>query len=116
MQYTTELHRGFLLPTCKGAEFIIIAELVRVEAASNYSRLYFSNGKTMLVAKVLRWFELRLCEGGFIRTHRTHLINCRFIDSYVKKGKLILSNGEAFDVSRRKKNCFLKNWQLQTAA
>jgi DNA-binding LytR/AlgR family response regulator len=43
-----------LLPTCTGIELIDINAVIRIEAISNYSKLYFINGKTLVVAKVLR--------------------------------------------------------------
>lgn len=100
------------LPTCKGLEFIDTSTLVRVEAMSNYSKLFFINGKTLVVAKVLHWFEQSLSAIQFIRPHRTHLINKNFIRQYINEsgGKIRLHNGEYIDVSKRKKSHFLKCW------
>ncbi len=99
------------LPTCKGLEFIDTSTIVRVEAMSNYSKLFFNNGKTLVVAKVLHWFEESLSAILFIRTHRTHLINKNFIRQYINAdgGKLVLCNGECIDVSKRKKNNLLRH-------
>ncbi|MBL7748007.1 MAG: hypothetical protein JNM19_11300, partial [Chitinophagaceae bacterium] len=41
-----------LLPSCKGLETIDINTIVRIKAISNYSKLYFENGKTLVLAKV----------------------------------------------------------------
>ena len=110
-----------LLPTCKGIEAIYIHEIVRIEALSNYSKLFFANNKTLVVAKVLRWFEERLLIAPqtsglhvetFLRIHRKHLINKNFIRQYVsgKGAKIELNTGERFDVSKRKRTEFLKCW------
>jgi two-component system, LytTR family, response regulator len=109
-----------LLPTCKGIEAIDTRCVIRIEAISNYSKLFFSNGKTLVVAKVLHWFESRLSPlsterqqaGDFLRIHRTHLVNKNFIRQYVNGagGKVKLYNGEMIDVSKRKKNYFLRYW------
>jgi two-component system, LytTR family, response regulator len=110
-----------LLPTCKGIEAINIHDIVRIEALSNYSKLFFANNKTLVVAKVLRWFEERLAMPAhsavlpadtFLRIHRKHLINKNFIHHYVSGtgGKIELCTGERFDVSKRKKSIFLKHW------
>lgn len=114
-------HEILLLPTCKGIEAININEIVRIEALSNYSKLFFANNKTLVVAKVLRWFEERLAMPShpavlpadtFLRIHRKHLVNTTFIRQYLsgKGGKIELSSGERFDVSKRKKSDFLKCW------
>lgn len=117
--------RILLLPTNKGIEAININQIVRVEALSNYSKLYFANNKTLVVAKVLRWFEERLApdytreskQEAFLRIHRKHLINKNFIQQYlnVKGGKIELNNGEWLDVSKRKKSNFLKCWYVNAA-
>jgi len=108
---------NIILPTSKGAEVVAIHNIVRIEAVSNYSKLFFSDGRTFVVAKLLKWFEEKLNSGHFIRVHHTHLINTNFIRQYVKgkRGKVGLNNGEWIDVSRRKKSLFVKNW-LNAAA
>ena len=110
-----------LLPTNRGIEFVDTSTVIRIEAISNYSKIYFNNGKTLVLAKVLRWFEERLslpavagqthagASGDFIRVHRTHLINKRFIECY-RWGKIRLSDGGSIDVAKRKKSFFLKWW------
>ncbi|MBL7748679.1 MAG: LytTR family transcriptional regulator, partial [Chitinophagaceae bacterium] len=106
-----------LLPSCKGLETIDINTIVRIKAISNYSKLYFENGKTLVLAKVLRWFETALTDRQFIRIHRGHLINLQFIDHCLLKcgAKVILRNGECIDIAKRKKNIFLKYWQEAAA-
>ena len=101
------------LSLSNGINIIDIRSLVRVKASSNYSWLYFSNGKKILTAKTLQWFDETLAGKNFIRVHRTHLVNSRFIERYCKSdgGKLHLHNGDAIDISRRKKTIFLQNWQ-----
>jgi two-component system, LytTR family, response regulator len=99
-----------LLRTSKGLSFLDSNCIIRVEAVSNYSRIYFNNGKTMVVAKLLRWFEAQLSTQQFIRVHRTHLVNKNFIRNYFngQVSKLELSNGEMIEVARRKKTYFLQ--------
>ena len=82
--------------------------LVRIEADSNYCRLFLENGKTLFVAKVLKKFEDELDRQLFIRPHKTHLVNRRFIASYLKgvNASLVLSNGDQVPVARRKKILF----------
>ena len=83
--------------------------LVRIEADSNYCRLFLENGKILFVAKVLKKFEAKLDRQLFIRPHKTHLVNKNFISSYIKgvHASLMLSNGEQIPVARSKKGLFL---------
>lgn len=71
-----------LLPHSTAIAVIDINSIVRVEAISSYSKLFFSNGKTLVVAKVLKWFEAALAGKGFTRIHRSHLVNISWVESF----------------------------------
>lgn len=82
-----------------------VKEIVRIEASSAYSRLVFSNGRTLLTARVLSCYEDILQASGFLRIHRAHLINTHYL-SFFTKGKNVtacLLNGERIPVAKRKK-------------
>lgn len=102
-----------ILPTCRGFERINCNHIVRIEASSNYSRLFFTDGNTLVVAKVLHWFEKQIGMHMFLRIHRTHLVNKNFIRSYLNgnSGQICLDNGERIQVSKRKKSSFLNSWR-----
>jgi len=108
---TIQIH-NLVLPTCKGVEVIDIAGIIRIKAISNYSKLILANGKTLVVAKLLRWFEAKLPADQFIRIHRTHIVNKNFIQQCIngKTGAIKMSNGELIDVARRKKVFFFQRW------
>jgi two-component system LytT family response regulator len=93
------------LPTSRGVINIDCNFVVRIEASSNYSRLFFANGKTLIVAKALRWFEQRINMQLFLRIHRTHLVNKNFINSYVNSHavQVCMLNGERIQVAKRKR-------------
>jgi DNA-binding LytR/AlgR family response regulator len=82
--------------------------IIRVEASSNYSKIYFSAAMgniTMLVtAKVLKWFEERLPPECFTRLHRSHLVNNRFLQTSQPGAKAFeLQNGKVIEISRRRR-------------
>ena len=87
--------KTFLLPTDKGKELIVLDKIIRIEAISNYSKIFFNNGKTIVVAKVLHWFEDKLGTTDFIRIHRSHLINSMHIEQY-RRGSTITLNDNSF--------------------
>jgi two-component system, LytTR family, response regulator len=111
-------HNILLLSTCTGIELITISNIVRIEAISNYSKLFFANSKTLVVAKVLKWFDELLSDKGFIRIHRSHLINLSCINSYnnINHQKIILHNREQINISRRKRSSIIKRLAITTAA
>jgi two-component system, LytTR family, response regulator len=97
-----------LIPTNKGIREVMTENIVRVEASSSYSKIYFINEYPLTVAKVLHWFEDKLPGHFFYRIHRGHIVNCRYIETISANDKLTLSNGEQLQVSKRKKTGFRK--------
>jgi hypothetical protein len=105
---------SILLNTSTGQLFIDTNTIVRIEASSNYSKLYFSNGKVLVTAKVLKWFEERLPTQSFARMHRSHLINKDYLHLHQHFGKSVeLQNGKIIPVSKRRKKMV---WQKLAAA
>ena len=98
------------IPTNDGLEFIPIKEIVHIESSSNYSRIYLVDGKKILVTKLLGDFEEMLKSYHFFRVHNSHLINLSYIKKYVRGegGQVLMQNGQVIDISRRKKEEFLK--------
>lgn len=98
------------VPTGDGLEFIVIKNIVRIESSSNYSRLFFIDGKNILVTKLLGEFEEMLTPYNFFRVHNSHLINIAYLKRYIRGegGQVVMQNGDVIDVARRKKEEFLK--------
>ncbi|GAB3332073.1 hypothetical protein GCM10027299_38270 [Larkinella ripae] len=75
---------------------------------SNYSWLYYCDGRKLLVAKSLCYFEERL--PGFFRVHKTALVNPHYImdfkapPGHKMSGSIRLKDGETLPVSRRRWN------------
>jgi two-component system LytT family response regulator len=64
----------------------------------------------MLISKSLKDFEAILDPSIYCRVHHGSIINLGHISKYVKGegGYAIMSNGEHVDISRRKKEEFMK--------
>ncbi len=98
------------ISTLEGVLFFDIGDIIRLEANSNYTVLHFTNRPKLIASKTLKEFEELLPGDIFFRTHHSHLINLNFIRKYIKGdgGQIELKNGDFVDVSRRKKDDFLK--------
>jgi two-component system LytT family response regulator len=98
------------IPTSEGLEFIPIKTIMHIESSSNYCKIFFTNGKSLLVTKLLKDFEDMLVPYNFYRVHNSHLINLAYIKKYIRGegGQVIMENGTVVDVARRKKEEFLK--------
>jgi two-component system LytT family response regulator len=91
------------LSTQNGIYFFNPAEIVRLEARSNYTCIHFTNRKPILVAKVLADYEILLSMSGFVRTHRSHLVNREHVLYVDAKGNIIMKDASRAEISRRKK-------------
>ena len=96
--------------TTEGIEFYQIKEIVYIESSSNYSKLHLENGKVLLVTRLLKEFDELLTPYSFFRVHHSYLINLNHLKKYIKGdgGQVVLSNGDTLDVSRRRKDEFIK--------
>lgn len=98
------------IPTIEGLLFFDINNIIHLEAQSNYTNIFFADNSKILTSKTLKDFEELLPSDIFFRTHHSHLINLNYIKKYIKGdgGQIELQNGTYIDVSRRKKEEFLK--------
>ena len=94
--------------TSEGLYFFYPDEIVRLEASSNYTYIHFTNRKPMLIAKVLADYEEQLSGSGFLRTHRSHLVNTQYITFIDGQGNIVLEDNSRIEISRRKKKTVLK--------
>lgn len=96
------------LSTTEGVFFFDPKEIIRLEGESNYTRFYFSSHKPMLVSKTMKEYEEILGDHDFLRVHKSHLVNKKFVKHLDKEGLLWLNDGSHIIVSRRKKDEVLK--------
>lgn len=102
--------RKIALPTLNGFSVVSLSEIVRCQADNNYTDFHFTNKTKNVISKPLKEFEELLEEHHFFRVHQSHLINLRHVVNYTKGegGTVRMSDGSEIEVSRRKKDEFLK--------
>jgi two-component system LytT family response regulator len=94
------------IPVSNGIEFIDVDEIIRVRAEGSYTSIFCINSKPKLVSKNLREIEDALEGYGFFRTHKSHLVNLKYIKKYlpVKDGGTIeMTDGSVIDLARSHK-------------
>jgi two-component system, LytTR family, response regulator len=102
------------LPTAKETRLAKTDEIVRCESSNNYTNFYFVNGEKLMVSKPIYEYEELLRDYHFIRCHQSHLVNKKYIKSWIKEdgGYLLLEDKTQVPVSRQKKEA-IKNMLLQ---
>ncbi len=84
-------------------KYVLLEEIIRLQAESNYTHIFLSGGKTFVSAKTLKEYDEILREHRFLRVHKSHMVNPAHVESYDKQGQLLMSDGSVVEVSRRKK-------------
>ena len=108
MKVADQRRFDFMVACCRKKHFFNLEEVVRLEASSNYTLIHTINTRPLVVAKVLSAYE-ELLEGlGFIRVHRSHLINMRFVAKLTRAGGIILQDDRSIQVSRRRRKEVMK--------
>ncbi len=96
------------IPQQDGFEVLQVSDILYCQADDNYTKIYLNQGQK-LVSKTLKYFEESLSEQGFVRIHKSYLVNVNTVVRY-KKGKggsVVLSSGKELMVSSSKKGALL---------
>jgi two-component system LytT family response regulator len=112
--YESSLNKKELVLHTESHIEILKPELILfVQAHSNYSTFYLSDGKRIVVSKTLGSFVSFLSKFDFIRCHQSFLVNTKSIRRIVKSKSmvLILSQKSEIPVSRRHRKQILELFQ-----
>jgi len=106
---STQTEKKIVLRTTENIYVIPISEVVRCRSEKNYTYFYFTNREKIIVSRTLKDFEELLTDHGFMRVHRSNLINLKYISRYEKSegGYVIMLDNSRVDVSHRKKEKLL---------
>ncbi len=104
------LDKTIALSSMDGIFITRMSDIVRCEANGRYSKFYFANKETMLVSRTLKDFEELLPATDFFRIHDSNIINLSYLKKYSKGdgGTVLLNDGTELDVSRRRKEEFMR--------
>lgn len=98
----SNIHSKIALPLLNEIRYVAIDEIIRCEANNTYTFFFFTNGERIIVSKTLKEYAEILKDYGFIRTHQSHLVNVKYIKSWLKEdgGVLLLKNLTKIPVSK----------------
>lgn len=101
-----EKSRKIVLSTAEMIHVINVNDIVRCESDNYYTYYFFADGRKLLISKTLKENEELLSQYNFIRPHKSHLVNIKFIKSFIKQdgGYILMNDGTRIPVSRRKKD------------
>lgn len=90
------------IATTEGTHFIPAQDIVRLEADGSYTRFFLITGKKMMASRTMKDFADLLDEAQFIRVHKSHVVNKRYVKSIHNNHVLVMEDNSVVEVSRRK--------------
>lgn len=114
---TQSMKMGFPIPT--GQLFLDTKDIIYASADDNVCVLRLATEKKEVrLTKSLGWVEAKLEDSGFCRIHHSYLINLSQMTEYIRNdgGYVIMNDGKAISISRRRKDEFLSalsRWNIQ---
>ena len=88
-------------------QLVKVADIVYLESAGEYVRLHIEGSSTITTLFRLKNMETTLPADGFLRVHRSYIVNLKRIASYTK-GRIFLDNGEDIPLGENYKERFLE--------
>jgi two-component system, LytTR family, response regulator len=90
------------LPQQHEIRYVSVDDIVRCVADNTYTFFFLSNGDKILISKPLKEYSDLLKPQGFVRAHQSHLVNPKFVKSWLKEdgGALLMDSGDKIPVSK----------------
>jgi two-component system LytT family response regulator len=92
--------------------FIDITQILRMEAAGSYTDIYLEDGTKINSTKKINYYETVLSKHPFYKLHRSHFVNLNKIREIIKNegdGMVVMQDGSKIEISRAKKDEFLRS-------
>ena len=85
------------------------ADVLFLKADVNYTEVFLQGGEKLIVSKTLKELEKRFLIYGFFRTHKSYMVNLKFVIGYqIHEGLHVkLLDQHNVSLSRRRKEVFL---------
>jgi two-component system LytT family response regulator len=97
------------IPTFAGLVFVLVREIIRLEAKGSYTSIYLAGNEQILATRNIKDYEELLPELIFYRVHNSHIINIQKIQKYLKGrgGIVVMEDGASIEVAIRRREEFL---------
>lgn len=78
-------------------------QIIFLEGDVNYTSFHFQSHRRTIISRSLKYFEADLLPRGFLRIHRSYIVNSRFVKSAnFLENTLTLVDGTVLRVARRR--------------
>lgn len=97
------------IPTNDSYVFVMLKEILRLEARGNYTCIYTADGSKHISSRNIKQYDEMLPERQFFRIHNSHIVNLEHVRKYRKGrgGEVEMTDGAVLEVATRRKDAFL---------
>ncbi len=109
----TNLHNKspskLVIPSIKGYEYIETCNIIRFEADGRYTKIHLTDNRIITVTKMLREFIDLVDDNIFYRTHKSHIINMKYVKMYLKAegGSILMIDDSKVSITKNNREEFL---------
>jgi two-component system LytT family response regulator len=100
------------IPTDQGMEFIAAKDILRCEGLNKYTLIVCSDGLQLVSSYNIGEFAKQLQPFSFFAPHKSHLVNLAFIKRLNCENQIVLRDGTAVPLSRRRRLEFLQRFRV----
>lgn len=86
-----------------GVHFLKVGDILRLESDGNYTKIFRTDGKSIISSKTLKIYEEVMENYAFIRVHNSHIVNYNKIASILKNEIIVMEDGSEVPLSRRRR-------------
>ncbi len=99
----------FIIPSMKGFTVHNLSDVVWLQSDGNYTKIKIKN-EVLMASRAIGYFQELLPPAQFCRIHNRSIVNAAFVKEFVrgKTSTIVLTNGEEFEVSERRKEGLMK--------
>ncbi len=100
--------RKLAIKESKSINYIDIDDIMHLKADGNYTNIVLRTGKNYVSSKVLKHYDNLLSEYGFLRVHRSNMVNLNYVKEFKHRygGSIVLQNDDEISIAPDKKKIF----------
>ena len=101
--YQQKGNKSLLIVNHRTSKKILINDVVLLKGDINYTTFHLQGGEAKVVAHSIKFFEPYLETQGFLRVHRSFMVNPNHVKEYNQEHEILtMTNGQKANISRRK--------------
>ncbi len=96
------------IPTIEGFEIIALESIIRCEGLQKCTRIVTTDTSSIVSSYNIGMYKKLLARSSnFFSSHRSHLVNLRFVSKFKKAGEIIMKDSSAVPIAKNRREAFL---------